>query len=171
MVDSRKTTDVVISILLILVAAWIWHIADNFPTGTVVDPMGPAFWPKLLAYGIGFFSLALLIVTLVRRPRSAVAEPAKRVDAADESVEEEEFSPFRFFGVMVLLALYLVMLQTLGYFLGTPLLVLGVLLILGVRNPRRILLSVFGIPLLWGVVFGYALNVPLPEGVFTIIAR
>lgn len=171
MADSRRRTDLIISLLLMAFAVWTWYEAYSFPRGTVVDPMGPAFWPQLLAEGIGLFSLALLVVALWPKKEAGPGIKPKETEASDEGVDEEVFSRFRFWGVIGVLAIYLVLLQSLGYFLGTPLMVLGVLLILGVRDLRPLLLSVLGLPLLWGIVFGYALGVPLPEGVFTLVVR
>lgn len=78
--------------------------------------------------------------------------------------EEGDFSSFRFCSVLVLLTLYFWGIQTLGYYLATPLFVFGLLLVLGVRSYRGLLVPTLSLVVIWSILFHYVLGVPLPPG-------
>jgi hypothetical protein len=117
----------------------------------------------MLACGIMLFSVLLALQALLR-----LIQPEQNAEhAAGETETEEVFSPYRFGGVILLLIFCILTLQTLGYFITTPIFILSLLLLLGVRSKRVILICTIGLPLVWAALFQLALGVPLPEGLLS----
>ena len=106
------------------------------------------------------FSIFLLLHVFLRRPQPGREDEAPPAEAGGE----EAFSLYRFVGVVGLLLFCVLTLQTLGYFITTPLFILGLLLLLGVRSWRALLICTIVRPLVWAALFQAALGVPLPEG-------
>lgn len=167
MANWRKIVDISTALLAFVFGIWVWMEARDYEAPLQVDPLGPGFWPQMLACGIMLFSFFLVLNALFRRSQpEQEAEPSP-----EDAATEEAFSPYRFGGVVLLLLFCVLTLQTLGYFITTPLFILGLLLLLGVRSRRAILICTIGLPLVWGALFQMALGVHLPEGLLSQLFR
>lgn len=162
MTTRQKTLmEVITGVSLVGFGAGVWVVADDFFTPVQADPLGPAFWPKTLACAIALLSAVDAGRALLQRLQTKAARESPQ--AAEASLAEEPVSVWRLGGVLALIVLYVGVLEVLGYFLATPLFVLGVLRTLGLRSWKDLLLPTIALPLIWGGLF-VALGVPLPQG-------
>ncbi len=120
------------------------------------DPLGVYKFPLFL----GIIASVLTIALIVQACRHRKEKP-------EESVNWSTF--FRMLGVVALSAAYLLLLRQIGYVLLTPIYIAGMLLVLGKRDWKRILLlSVIATIVLY-VPFRYLFKVLFPKGVLTFL--
>jgi putative tricarboxylic transport membrane protein len=120
----------------------------GLPAATAADPVGPRGFPGLLGLVILACGVALALV-----PR---AEP----DAAERGA----LAPRPLLGAIALTALYLAILEPVGYLLATPPYLAGLLLVQGRVPARTLLLTALGVPAVLYALFAVAMRVPLPMG-------
>jgi len=120
----------------------------GLPAATAADPVGPRGFPGLLGLVILACGVALVLV-----PR---AEP----DAAERGA----LAPRPLLGAIALTALYLAILEPVGYLLATPPYLAGLLLVQGRVPARTLLLTALGVPAVLYALFAVAMRVPLPMG-------
>jgi hypothetical protein len=125
----------------------------------VVDPIGPVFWPRLLAITAILLAIIYAAGVGLRVTRNGIP------DAPAPSEEEDKPINYRYLaGTLVLIGVYLAGLEVVGYYLSTPIFVLCLLLLLGVRSWIGLLAPTIGLVLAWGLLFQIGLGVPLPKG-------
>lgn len=115
---SRKAGTMVLSGSLIVFGALAWVVAQSFPPGNVTATLGPGYVPKLLGGAlvlVGFLDVVL---------------EALRKDHRTITVQD----PVRLVLALVLVILYLAVIPYAGFFIGTLVFLLVLLLIL---EPRR----------------------------------
>ena len=140
--------DLVIASFLIFFGIYLYLLTFNFPAGKLATAVGPASIPRLWIYGLWLFSLWLMVNT--------IKHPGKKQKAETSNVS----IPLR---LIILMILYIVIIQYLGYYVSTLLfLIIGAYLL----NYRKHLL-IIGIALSY-IVFSYVvfyniLQVPLPK--------
>jgi tripartite-type tricarboxylate transporter receptor subunit TctC len=118
---------------------------------------GPMFFPALLLAALAVVSLALAVV----RPRSMMAD-------AEEDPGAAVLPPgaaWRFAEVLIWIALYLALAETLGFVLTAGVLLLAYLVRLGTRPFTAAAISLLLVPAMYHV-FAVILRVPLPRGLF-----
>lgn len=144
-----RRADAVIGLVLLVFAALYFQQSLGIVRGFASDRLGPTFFPRLLAV-----ALALLAITLVARAAGNRSErappPAVRVGV--------------FLGVMGLTAAYALLLPSVGFLLATPVLVGGVIALMGLREWRPLLGTAIGVTLTLYLVFARFLHVLLPSG-------
>lgn len=170
MTTRQKTLiEVITGLSLAGFAAVVWKIAEGFFAPVQADPLGPSFWPKILAWGMALLSLANVAHVLLRRLRAK--EPEDSPPSEDTASDAALFSAWRFGGILALVLLYDRALPVLGYVLATPPFILAVLLVLGIRGWKDLVVPTVGLPLVWAVLFQVVLGVPLPEGVLALWSK
>jgi hypothetical protein len=108
---------------------------------------------------------ALILFRLHQSKKMGTISDRIVTGSADE--DAGNFSPIRLGSVLVLLALYFVGINALGYYVATPLFVFFLLLALGVRSWKGLLVPTLSLVIIWSVLFHYVLGVPLPHGTFS----
>ncbi|MBI4540090.1 MAG: tripartite tricarboxylate transporter TctB family protein [Gemmatimonadetes bacterium] len=144
-----RRVDLFAGLALFAFAAFYFWQSLAVTVGFASDTLGPTFFPRLLALGLAI--LALVVVVRAATNRSDPSAPA----------------PLRHGLLVVLLVLivaWAVLLPLLGYFIVTPPLLAAVMLLLGLRNLWKLLGTTLGLTLALYLLFGQALNVPLPMG-------
>jgi hypothetical protein len=168
-------TNVVISLVLLGICALSWLATDTLPRGLVVDPIGPAYFPRFIILSIAVLSAALLLTNLIHLRRKAAAEPVASEPRtiqetaldADSATDEDALPPISYSRMIAVLALSIacvLLLNTLGYFFAILLYVILLLLLLRVRNRLTIAGCALGVPLILQTLFNKLLSVPLPGG-------
>jgi hypothetical protein len=134
--------------LLLALATWLWVGAADIDGGGG-GMTAPDGFPRLVAVLLGASSLLLLVQSIraarergwapivVRRPRPVVA-------------------------AIVLVAVYPLLIATLGYYVATAAWMVPFLLLAGMRHPAGIAASTLGFLLFTKVLFQTVLGTPLP---------
>ncbi len=125
--------------------------------GIATSRFGPMFFPALLLAALTVVSLALAVF----RTRAGVADAERMTVAA-------VFPPgaaWRFAEVLIWIALYLSLAETLGFVVTAGVLLLAYLMRLGTRPLTAATITLLLVPAMYHV-FAVILRVPLPRGLF-----
>lgn len=135
-------------------AVALWAVGDLADVKTM-DPAGPAAMPKIVAWimiGIGLLHIVGSLLVL------------KQKGAGTERKKGKNNLP-----VVIICAaglVYYLLLESLGYLIMTPLLILAVMASVGERNVKKMLATAVGTAALLFCVFHFGLGVNMPLGVF-----
>ncbi len=159
MASSKLLNFAAIGFLLTVVVTVFWQIETDMKEQGIASG-GPydnaASYPRTIAIFVGI----LLIVQLVSELLKGRAEP--QTDAV-------QLSDLRRAGLMILVfAVYLVSLTTMGYHLATAPLIFAIMWICGMRQYLKMVLSSFAIATGFAFLFEVFLNVVLPLGIWNI---
>jgi putative tricarboxylic transport membrane protein len=146
--------DYLIGALLLILALAIAVHASTFP-GMPGQPLGPGFFPTLIAAGIALGALVVLGVTAARRQPAPVIE----LDAWVRSSR-------RLLDMLLLIGgvlFYILMSEALGYLIAAPVALLMFLTATHVRPLIAVPVAAL-VPLLIHYIFYTGLRVPLPWG-------
>ncbi len=139
--------DVVIAAFLIFLGVYLYLQTLQFPVGKITSSVGPASIPRLWIYGLWFFC-TWLIVRSLKHPAS-VSDAKGRV-----------LIPLR---LIILMALYVVVIRYLGYYLSTLLFLISGAYLLNYRKHWLIIGVAVSYIVFAYVVFFKILQVPLPQ--------
>lgn len=120
-----------------------------------VDPLGAAGFPT--------FILALLVLLLLISLVNTIREYVKERGSTGDKLTKKQI--FMVVGLVVLIALFTLLLNVIGFFFSVLLLTPAVLLVLGERKKLVIILLTIFIPIIFTILFGVVLSIPLPRGV------
>lgn len=132
--------------VLLVFAVAVFAITLGFPGPAQPNDPGSAAFPRIIAG-----ALAVLAVLQLARPRRG--EELPRGAAA-----------LRVAGMVVLLVVYALVFEVLGFILSSVLFLLGALLLAGVRRPALLLIMPVAISVVLFYVFYNLLEVSLPAG-------
>lgn len=160
---DAEAVRVIVSIAMVALGLAIWFASQDFFAPIQVDPLGPSFWPGFLGLAVAFFSAfdAVLGTLKLLRGKRAQASPIGEGDAPGDGSR----LTVRLGAVLLLLALYIGLLQFVGYLLATPVFIGAVLATLGIRSWVGLIAPSVGLTLVWAALFEFGLGVPLPAGV------
>lgn len=163
--DRPDRRELVLSGILIALAAVIVGLTLRIPPGVQTDPLGPRAFPLALAVAIGLCGL-LLAATTLAPGRFARGMPVF-VEGGDddESAPAGAFSPGRLVGAVALTAVYLALFEPLGYLLATPPYVAGLLLLHGGASRRSLVAAPVLLAAAFYAAFRFGLLIPVPDGV------
>ncbi|MDP8211025.1 MAG: tripartite tricarboxylate transporter substrate-binding protein [Candidatus Stygibacter australis] len=136
---------ILLPVFFIFLSLIFYLLSFTFPSN---EDVGPAIVPRLWIYILIPLNIALLVSILIKRE-----EILKTTDSSS--------SVFKF---VALLALYLMGIHFLGYFISTFLFVIAGILLLGYKNIRMTLIISACWLLFSYLVFYKLLYVPLPQG-------
>jgi putative tricarboxylic transport membrane protein len=125
-------------------------LASEAFKGLETARFGPMFFPGLLIGALALVTTALVVGA--RTPITPHATPGT-------------FATWRFVEVLIWIALYLLLAETLGFVITATALLLAYLVSLGTRPAIATPLVLLIVPLVYQV-FAVALRVPLPRGLF-----
>ena len=150
-VISLKKVDIVASLLMIPVVAWVFYESARWPIPP--DLGNPTWIPRGVA-------LCLLIASLLLLFRAVSGRSLRlpgRLEGADRS---------RVLWVAALTGGYVILLERVGFIATTAPYLFGLALVLGERRWVRLALFAVVVPVATYLLFDTALNVPLPHGWF-----
>ena len=134
---------------LLLFAALYVERASHITVGFASDVLGPAFFPRLLAFLLALLAVGLLARSLTGRgPRVSRTPMRSRL----------------FWTVVALLVGYALLMPLVGFLYLTPLLLGAVMRILGLERWGWLVGVALGLTVFLYVLFTKALSVPLPPG-------
>lgn len=149
-----KRADIIAGILGIALAVYVFVVTASFPEDKVVL-MGPAFFPRMLAFGIAVFSLVLLVSAFFKR----YLEKEKRLGLSfrDKGLQRAALS-------LAATALYCFGLEYLGFFVCSIAYLLFLMFLLKDRKYLQMVLTSIIVTGAVFIVFRSFLNITLPLG-------
>jgi putative tricarboxylic transport membrane protein len=119
-------------------------------------PIGPDFVPRYLAGALFICSLVLFIQSIVLKPKSA--EKAPTLSLFDKGMQ-------RLLIGIVIIVVYALCWEILGFLIITPFAMAAVMLLLGMRKPLTMVLFSVGTTVVVYGAFRYILSIDIPLGV------
>lgn len=167
-IKMDKRVDLALSVSVALLGGYICIAASGFRTGSFPDPMTPRGLPYITgAFMIlaGLFGAARRLIAWRNLPGNKAVSEGKEDDPAHAS------SALRPYGMMALALAWCVLLRPLGYLIVTPPMLFGMVWLMGVRSPGKLV----GFPVLYTLivwaVFSQVLSIIMPLGPLTALAR
>lgn len=148
-----RKANIVFSILGMLLCAYIWISSASFPRDAIMI-IGPDFFPRVMATGMGIASIALLLHTLW----IGHAGEAKPIHFKDPGIR-------RAIIVFVAAALYAVLLEPLGFIIATILFMMFMMYMLKFRSYGLMLLASAATVCIVIFAFQIMLQIQLPSGI------
>lgn len=133
------------SMLVIAISLVLYGAIGNIDDATSQGELATATYPQIILSCLIFFCAVLFFF---------------------QKRDKQELAQFSLRGVSViaLIALYIALLNSVGYFILTPLLLVALPLLAGFRNYVLILVSVSLVTVVLYAIFRVVLNIPLPNG-------
>ena len=153
----RKYKDVIISVVLVALSAYVYFTARGFSRGADV-------FPKFLSLVIAIFALLLSAQTLIKIHK-------KRLSTSRESANEATEEPvsiwikLRPLSSFILVIIYIFCIPRLGFFVSTTIFVILQFIVLRVRSVWYYVGSIAGLVIGIYALFVFQLNVPVPRGI------
>ena len=159
MASSRTLNLLALGFLFAVIVIVFWQIETDFKEQGIASG-GPydnaASYPRTIAIFIGVLLGLQLVVELLT---SRTAAKAADVEASDLG---------RAAAMLVVFAVYLMVLTTVGYHLATAPMIFAIMWICGMRNIPKLLLASVAIATGFAFIFEVFLNVVLPLGIWDI---
>jgi len=149
---------------MILLAFEIWAYMQTLGFKVVKNAaVQPATFPKIMCIGMIFFTVVLLIQSIVKLQKMDPDDPMIQPTASINVVKDKGVQAALF--VIVLCALYAALFEVLGYVLASTLVAAIIMWLIGKRDIKQIVLVSVLVPLLMWFVFYKLLTVNIPMGV------
>ena len=160
MASSRTLNLAALGFLLAVIVTVFWQIGTDLKEQGIASG-GPydnaASYPRIIAVFVGVLLILQLGIELFKdkaeAPRTADIQPSDLSRAGM---------------MLVLFAIYLMVLTTIGYHLATAPMICAIMWICGMRNVLKMVLSSIAIATGFAFVFEVFLNVVLPLGIWNI---
>jgi putative tricarboxylic transport membrane protein len=145
---------------ILLAASYLFYVAGNFEYKARPGQLGPQFWPRMAAVGLGLAVLVRIVQTIRDRNR-----PIVRVKSEFDEYETEAEVHWPSFGLAIGLVVgYIVSTMFLGYMIST-MLFLGLFIWLGGQRKWYVTLVAAVGGLTFSFIFVGVVYVSLPTGV------
>lgn len=147
--------EIIISLITIIGALYLYHETGKFGTLEAYGELGPSYWPKFLLISLILLSFGVA-VSVFRKVKRGVLPPGLsfRFDSGK----------LRFYTAAALIALYLVLMKTVGFLVLTPFVMIAFMYLLGEKKKVWIYSVPFVLTLVIVLLFTKAMYVPLPRG-------
>jgi putative tricarboxylic transport membrane protein len=154
----RSPTDLLTGIAMLALSGAIFYVTRDYPHGTIAQGMGPAFVPDLLAWCLAALSVLLILKTLIfGKDESEALQPKPLAERLKDMRKPA--------AICLLLFVYIVLLENVGYVIATALFLLAILKLFRASWPMTLAIGL-GLTALVFLVFGVGLHVPLPTAPF-----
>jgi putative tricarboxylic transport membrane protein len=144
--------EISIAAIVLISSCFLYYQTKLFPKTRISD-IGPEYWPQLLLGGLIILSIFLLIDIYKRRTALAA------------TTAEQQPYPARFWYTLALAIVYTIIMPYIGFAVSTLLFSLVIMRVLGVKNPKDLLMISAGTTVLFVVLFPKIMAVPMPRGV------
>lgn len=145
----------IISLLGLLISVCIMNAASEFPLDFTVNGPGPGFWPFSLGAALGIAAVILFIYTFLHKEdlsqtRVALTLPANK----------------RVYLMMGVIAVYCVLINLLGFYPASAVLIPVVMYFMDYHNKKVIALTTVCTIIFIYLVFGELLHTQMPQSIF-----
>ncbi|HAL08648.1 MAG TPA: hypothetical protein DCO67_01620 [Staphylococcus sp.] len=146
---------IIFSFILFIVFLYFLINSINMENLREVDPIGPSGIPTFAL----FFLVLLLFCTLVKE---IVKYKQNKKEIKQTSLINK--SLLIIMCLTISITIFILVINKIGFFLSCLFLTPLLLILLGAKNKVSIISFSIGIPILFTVLFGNVLNIPLPRG-------
>jgi putative tricarboxylic transport membrane protein len=146
---TKRLAELLILTGFVVMAALLYRSTASFPE---VTQGSTAMYIRFLAVSLGILCLVELGLNMSKKRKEALAAGLKITDG-----------PLRFWSLLILMVLYTVLLEPIGFYFASALFLPLTMYVLGSRRRWSILLTSAGVLLFVYLVFVRILEVPLPE--------
>ncbi len=146
---TKRLAEMLVLACFLAISVLLYKSTESFPE---VTQSSTALYIRFLATTLGIFSLLELLLRMRK----------KNVDRDQEKMQLTE-APMKFTALLVLMFVYAMLLEPLGFYLASALFLPLTMYILGSRRLLSIVLTTGGVLLFVFLVFALLLGVPLPE--------
>ena len=147
-----ERNDRYLGIGIILIGIYCYITASGWRISAMSDPAGAAAVPKIMSAGFICIGVILIIGSFF----------LKKKDESEAFIDKD--SLFTLAMMAAICFAYLLVLPHIGYLLATPLLIIGIMWLLGTRKIMPLLLVSLGTTLVLFVIFYFMLRINLPLG-------
>ncbi len=145
-------------ILFTLSGFWIWLVIDTIPKGFGDGDIGPRAFPLMFGIILCLLSILLLVKTFLLNRRRPVPD-----ESDDGFIFAIRWTPAAL--VFIEISAYGFLLQTCGFVIATPLIVLFVMMVnLRITSPKLLLGMSLGVTVSCWIIFEKALGIYLANG-------
>lgn len=154
-----KSNDWIVGVFSVLLGAFILFLASTFEVQTSLDTAGPGGVPSFLAWGI-------LIIGIIHIVGAFVA-PKVSVDKQSQLAKElNELKPV--LQITLACAIYILIIEMLGYLIATPFLIFAIMWVVKVRDIKNLIITSLSTTVILFLVFDIGLKVKLSMGILEI---
>lgn len=146
---------IIFNFILLVVFSVFLKMSFDIEDLREVDPLGAAGFPKII--------LILLVIFLLISLINTIKEYVKNKDANMSNISKK--SIFMVVSLVILIGLFILVLDKIGFFFSILLLTPSVLLALGERKRLVLILLTVFTPIVFTILFGVTLSIPLPRGI------
>lgn len=147
--------DKILGILAILLGLFVLYASGQWEGLIEGDPAGPDAAPRLLASGIIFLGMILIVGSLFY--------------AKDKEDPGKVFFDTTIIKILLLAVVYTSLLKTIGYLILTPLFIASVMYLLFIRDIKNILFTSLISTIVLYSIFHFGLKVDLPMGILALL--
>ena len=127
--------DALVGIVSVLLGIFVLIVATTFNETTALDPTGPGGVPTILAW-------CILIIGIIHIVGAYFAPKSNEDKKTKFAKEYQAAKPI--LRITLICALYIFLLEYIGYIFATPLLMIGIMWTIDVRNIKSLLLTSIG---------------------------
>ncbi len=146
---TKRFAELLVLLLFLVIAVVLYKSTASFPEMT---QSSTALYIRFLATTLGIFSLLEMLLKMRKKNLGRDQEKMQLTEA-----------PLKFTALLVLMFVYAMLLEPLGFYLASALFLPLTMYILGSRKLLLIVLTSGGVLLFVFLVFALLLGVPLPE--------
>ena len=150
-----KREDSIVGIVSVIIGVFVLFVSSSFSERTSLDTMGPGGMPVILAWMMIIIGI-IHIVGAYSVPKTGENFKAKYAKEFEEAKVIMQ--------ITLVCALYILLLDVIGYLIATPLLIIGIMWVVNVRNTKKLLSTSIVTTIVLFLIFGVVLGVRLPMG-------
>lgn len=144
--------EIVFHIVLIIIMSIFFKESLTISTGRAADPIGPAGFPQALLIAI----IILLIISLYFSIRKRKIDSGRSISNKVNAV---------YFGLLAVVVAFIFLNDIIGFTLASIFFCFSLFYMLGQKRNLKMVINAIIIGVLFTIVFGRILSVPLPRGI------
>ncbi|MEN2769030.1 tripartite tricarboxylate transporter TctB family protein [Ornithinibacillus xuwenensis] len=161
-------SNLVLGVITILFSVFFLVIALQIPDSRTSTIIGSAEWPTIILVFMLIMGILQVIKTILESKKSAIASDENTDDGEElpqvEGRANEGLKGSHWY-ILIAMAIYVALLQVIGFLFATPLLFLFTAWLLGMRKKMMLILSTVISTVIFVVLFIYVLGIPFPRGI------
>ena len=160
--NTKAFTNLVASVVLLVFEIWAYVMTLDFKV-VKKAAVQPATFPQIMCIGMMVFTVILLVQSVIKLQKMDSNDPVIQPAASFNFLKNRGVQAAAF--VIVLCAAYAALFEVLGYVLISSIVAAIIMILIGKRDVKQIILVSVLVPLLMWLVFYKLLTVNIPMGI------